>query len=199
MAIVVDALTKSTSATFQHTCSGNDGMLIVMAAFVPDNEQETVSIKYNGRNLTFDYLQGGLGLNLAVGYLVAPDVGTHDVEVSIINTPPCLCVALSLNGVKQDSPIWDFRSAVGHLVRDLPIHIHLKTNAMTIGVGVTNDVNAGLEKVQEGQVLQFDEIGNGMRAISISTIGPMDIDMPLPNRLTKDADWGIFVLGIDPS
>jgi hypothetical protein len=199
MGITIDALTKSTSATFQHVCSGDDGLLIVMAAFVPDNEQETVSMKYNGRDLVFDYLQGGLGLNLAVGYLVAPDTGSHDVEVSITGSPPCLCMAFSLNGVKQTNPVWDFRSAVGHLVKDLPIHVHLREGAMTLGLGMTNDITADIDQTYGTQVLEFNETGNEMRAIGISAIGTQEEEMLLPNKLTKSADWGIFILGIDPS
>jgi len=202
MAITVDALTKSTSATFQHTCSGSDRFLMVAVAYIPPTWQEVVSIKYDGLELSLASCMTGDKLALCVGYLVAPSAGVHDVEITMSEPATMLCKAASYNGVAQANPVWKTNNGVGDMVTDIPVNTFMKVDAMTIGVGAVNDVEAGNDKLYGGQVLVWDDsdAGEGIRMDGISIIGSEDVDsMPLPNHITKPSCWAVIIVGVLPA
>lgn len=197
MAITLDALTKSTAATFQHTCSGGDRFLFVCAATPFEADEETVSITYGGVAVdAVEVVQLGEGISLYVGHMVNPPSGTHDVVVTTIASS-VLVEAASYNGVAQVAPVYRTTTGAGLSVSEMPLHSFCKTNCLTIGIGAANNVNCEVTGVADPQTLVWNETGNGMRMEGVSIIGTVDADdFPIPNALTIPADWVMVVLGV---
>lgn len=197
MAITVDALVKSTSPTFQHTCSGDNSLLIVGVSYVPLNFGGITSITYDGINLTLYPIMVGDNLGLCVGYLINPPVGTHDVMVTAEDFTNMLCESVSFNGVKQDDAVWRIRDGVGIMVTAIPINTFARIDDVTLGIGAVNDIESGNDGLYGNQVLVWDNSGTGLRMDGISAVGTSNYDVyPLPNKLTKPSYWALILLGI---
>ena len=107
-----DTSVTGTSATFSHTVSGTNTLLLVQVCIEANGAKDTVkSVTYNGTALTpvlRDHDTSGSGRgDLEAWRLVNPALGTHNVVVTINDaTPQVLHVgALSYKGVNQASPI----------------------------------------------------------------------------------------------
>jgi len=175
---------------------------MVSVAYVPSIWQEVVSIKYDGMEMALTFCMTENKLALCTGHLVAPSVGTHDVEITLSDPAVMLCKAASYNGVKQESPVWKINSGVGNMVTDIPVDTFMKIGAMTIGVGAVNDIEAGNDALYGGQVMVWDDAdaGEGLRMDGISIIGLEDVEsMPLPNHITKPSCWAVIITGALPA
>jgi len=201
MSIALAALTKRTATILAHACSGSDRLLIVAVAWIPSTWQELSSITYNGIALT---IAGGVlvknDLALAVGYLVNPPEGEHDVVVSLTDSALVLCEAASYTGVSQSDAVWRVRDGVGDMVTSIPVNTWTKTGAITLGIGAVDDVEAENDKLYGNQVLVWNETGSTLRMDGISALGTADNDsIPLPNKLTKASDWALIIIWVNPS
>lgn len=200
MAIVLDALTKGTASTFQHTCTGSELFLAVYVTYAPTSGQEVTSIRYGGQEMSLYQVRIEDQVALCVGYLTNPATGTNDVEISMTESTDLLAKAMSYTGVSQSAAVWRIRDGVGKMVIQIPVKTFSKIGAMTLGVNAVNNVNAGNSGLYGNQVLVWDDTDSGMRANGISVIGTQDIDaMPVPNQLTQASCWAVIVLGVNPA
>lgn len=100
MAIAVDTTTTSTIVTWSHTCTGSNLVLIVGVS-TQDAGGAAAAVKYNGVAMT------GIGHTAegdsvaAMYYLINPDTGAHDIEVTIGSLNFNRGFAASYTGCKQ--------------------------------------------------------------------------------------------------
>lgn len=119
MALTLDSTSNSgilstvSSATWSHTCSGNDRILVVGTATRDVNSADGVvtGITYNSVALTkirSDVIGGVQYCRSELWYLIAPDTGAHDIVVTLTaSTEDVGCGAISLNGAVQSASAID--------------------------------------------------------------------------------------------
>jgi hypothetical protein len=98
-----------TGATWSHTCSGSDRLLVVQATVGGNGISNVItSITYNGVGLT-KVLERNCNDPNTDGYtsiwiLINPDSGAHDVVVTLAGTYDLECGSTSFTGVDQTTP-----------------------------------------------------------------------------------------------
>jgi hypothetical protein len=145
----VDAVTTSISAsssmTISHTVSGTDRLLVV--AISQGNVNSPVaSLTYGGTPLTLLGTESAGPPRIEMWYLLAPPVGTADVEVTFSGTPSDGSVVgvTNLTNVNQTTPFRPFVSNAGNGTAsvdvtsaegELVIDVIAKDNAVAPAVG----------------------------------------------------------------
>jgi hypothetical protein len=109
MAIAFDAgsyvSANDTSATFSHTTSGADRILLVMTMHGGTTTQNVTGVTFNGVALTkvADFYENSSSSCSAWWYLINPDIGTHNVVVSLSASRAIRAIAVSYTGAKQSA------------------------------------------------------------------------------------------------
>jgi hypothetical protein len=145
----VDTITTSNSAsssmTISHTVSGTDRLLVV--AISQGNANSPIaSLTYGGTPLTLLGTESAGPPRIEMWYLLAPPVGTADVEVTFSGTPSDGAVigVMSLTNVNQTTPFGPFVSNAGNGTAsvdvtsakgELVIDVIAKDNAVAPAVG----------------------------------------------------------------
>ncbi len=120
LSITVDSVsstsddTAATSITVSHTTSGTSRLMLVGVSLT-DNRSPVSSITYNGTALTRVGTEDAMSsAHIELWALVAPDVGTHDLEVNLPGGDNGAVVGvITLTGVDQSSPYGSFYSNNG--------------------------------------------------------------------------------------
>lgn len=98
-------IVQDTDLTWQHTCSGNNRLLLVS---VCTEEVETITdITFNGVSLTLEKAHTRVTGNLRteIWSLVAPDTGEHDIVVTMSGAAYITAGGVSYNNVDQTTPV----------------------------------------------------------------------------------------------
>lgn len=120
MAIAFDASTNKggstpwTSATWSHTCSGSDRILLVAAMCPPDSGSYTGnSCTYNGVSMTeinhVSVSNGTSDWHISLWYLIAPATGANNIVFN--GTFTYAFAAASYTGVNQTNPVDSFAAS----------------------------------------------------------------------------------------
>lgn len=149
----VDNFYDVSSGTFAHTVGSGSNRLLIVGVSVWHWQYAPTAITYNGDALTKMTPQPGHDGNeqtVQMWYLVNPDVGTHDIEVTFNPSPPDFAFAtvgaVSLTGVDQSTPIGTFTSATGTTeARTLNVSSEVGDLVVSTVVwgGGTNDITLG--------------------------------------------------------
>ncbi|MFZ1721290.1 MAG: hypothetical protein WAU07_02180 [Microgenomates group bacterium] len=111
-AVTYDAVTTSTSASFSHTTSGSDRVLLVYTyAFNANVDPDVTGITYNGVSMSkvtessIQYVANRY-IEVQVWQLVAPATGSNTVSITYAGTyTKTSASAISFTGVDQSTPI----------------------------------------------------------------------------------------------
>jgi hypothetical protein len=103
MAIAYDATAQGTalpgtSITFAHTCTGDDGLLLVG---VQCQDDTVTGVTYNGTAMTQLKKVASAAAETYMYGLLAPTTGAHNVVVSISASKYCRAISASYTGVLQ--------------------------------------------------------------------------------------------------
>lgn len=124
----------TTTATWSHTCSGDNRILMVFV--YGHTEDVTTGVTYNGDALTLINKVMDNYRWLYLYYLVAPDTGTHNIVVTNSTGSGILGMAASYTDVNQTSPIDN--SAIGDNATGASLTTNITTtadNAWLVGGG----------------------------------------------------------------
>jgi hypothetical protein len=116
-AVSSSSVVGGTSATWSHTCTGSNRVLVVSVAILGDSSVTVSGVTYNGVAMTSRY-QGDLSTSgvyakNSVWTLVAPATGANNIVATYsgTNTGYAGCGAVSFTGVNQTTPIRTVYSA----------------------------------------------------------------------------------------
>lgn len=202
MAIELDLISnisgKNTIFTYEHTCSGDNRVLIVNIGFFPTNGDEVLSVKYAGVDMTLvDVAQLSNSVRSELWYIVAPASGDNNVVVTLSNSIKTVITSVSYTGVAQSDTIYNHRTAVGKNVTSLPFKSFSRTGGIAIGCGSVSNINAYVPTLYGSQVESWNITANGIRTQAISALGTFDNDnITIPNVLTQPSDWCIVLVGM---
>ena len=99
------------SLTWAHTVNGSERLLVVGVSFNPGAGRNVSSVTYNGAAMTAAGNRAGSNDEIAIYYLVNPDLGTNNVVVTFnTSVTEAVAGAISLTGVDQAAPIGTFAS-----------------------------------------------------------------------------------------
>ncbi len=105
--------TADANYLWSHTCSGTDRYLVVGISMLSVAGSSVSGITYNGVALGFlgavSSVSGAVRSEL--WGVVAPDTGTHDIDVTLSAALDSIGSASSFTGVHQTSPVEGFNSA----------------------------------------------------------------------------------------
>ena len=116
MAVGIDAISSASvaavaSLTWAHTVNGSERLLVVGVSFNPGAGRNVSSVTYNGAAMTAAGNRAGSNDEIAIYYLVNPDLGTNNVVVTFnTSVTEAVAGAISLTGVDQAAPIGTFAS-----------------------------------------------------------------------------------------
>jgi hypothetical protein len=120
--------------------SGNNRVLVVIAAYYGSGNFTTVT--YGGVGMTQQSLTGDGQPQLGIWTLVAPSVGTADVQVNATSGAHIRAVAIVLNDVNQSTPFGTV--ATGTSTSDNPsVVVDTAPGDYAIGAFVINSDTAG--------------------------------------------------------
>ena len=109
--------TTGSGLTVSHTSSGDDRLMLVSVSMANPGSRTVSDISYNGTMLTFvgAHANGSNEARVEVWALVAPDLGAHDVVVTLsgANSAGTVVGVTSFTGVDQTTPLGTFASAGG--------------------------------------------------------------------------------------
>lgn len=103
---------------WSHTISGSNTLLVVGIALNSFDPRTITSVTFNGDPLTLADSEPRSDSTLALYYLVAPDSGTHTVEVQISSGleaggEAIISGSVSFNGVDQTTPVQNIATNTG--------------------------------------------------------------------------------------
>ena len=104
------------SLTVAHTTAGTNRLMLVSIATDPKGESVS-TVTYNGVDLTLvGFLESTSESRVEIWGLLAPDLGTHDVVVTLTNTKYSGLVAgvMTFTGVNQTTPLANFTTNSGN-------------------------------------------------------------------------------------
>lgn len=138
------------SLTWAHTCTGLNGLLVVVADYNSSNDTGvTMSATYNGVAMISQGIVHSGGPSVNVGFvqmwtMVGPPTGSHSVVVTATAASHgMLGGSVSLNGVNQTTPIRNFTSAGLDGGANDGTGPGLTSTSMTIASAIGNMVVAG--------------------------------------------------------
>ena len=118
--VSIDAVSEDTttdsSVTIPHTTSGTNRLMLVGVSMAPKSGYTVSAITYNGDNLSVvGTREQSDKARIEIWRLIAPDIGTHDVVVTLSNSghEGAAVGVMTFNNVDQTSPLGTFVSAVG--------------------------------------------------------------------------------------
>lgn len=202
MAIELDLISnisgKNSVFTYEHTCTGDNRVIIVNVGFFPTNGEEVVSVKYAGIDMTLiDVAQLASSVRSELWYLVAPASGDNNVVVTLSSSIKSVITSVSYTGIAQSDTIYNNRTAVGKNVTSLPFKSFSRIGGIAIGCGSVSNINAYVPTLYGSQTEAWNITANGIRTQAISAIGTFDNDsISIPNILTQLSDWCIVLVGM---
>ena len=111
MAIALDSTSTNGYAvgdviTWQHTCSGNNRVLLVGVSILSVVGASVSSITYGGQSLTLVRARASVSgaVRSELWRIIAPTTGANDVVVTLSDSLDNVCSAVSLTGAHQGSP-----------------------------------------------------------------------------------------------
>ncbi len=108
--------TSGSGLTLSHTAAGDDRLMLVTVSMAHPDGESVNNITYNGTSLFLvGTTGGGHDALVEIWGLVAPDLGTHDVVVSLTGSPSegTIVGVSTFAGVDQSTPLGTFTSATG--------------------------------------------------------------------------------------
>ena len=116
--VAVDATTTGTSGggdfSISHTTSGTDRLMLVGVSINEASNENVTSITYNGDSLTPVGIREDGDAVVEIWSLVAPDVGTYNVNVTLSGTTDGNTAGVTtFTGVDQTTPLGAFASGSG--------------------------------------------------------------------------------------
>jgi len=192
----------NSSFSYNHTCSGTNLALVIDVSYIPNENSDTVSsLTYNGSGLSFIGLaQSENQMVQEVWYMTNPDLGENAVEVNFSGSTKALINSVSYVGIKQENPVFNYRTGVGKMVNTLPIKSFSKVSGISIGIGSTDDEGSYVTSLSPSQNEEYRTIASGMGICSQSISAQLPVtlnEISVENTLTKSADWAIVIIGLD--
>ena len=183
--------------TFPHACSGENRAMFVCICYVPDQDQEVVSVTYGGVPLTRfpDVTQIRSDVYEEFWYVVAPPLGTADVSVTLSASAKTTCAAASANGIAQSSLVYFKSNGVGDMVAEIPLVCQASLGNMLLGFGACAG-SSGVP-VEAWQTLVWDVAqGDNIRSQCIASFPNFTAQINVVNRIAPAAKWSVDILGI---
>ena len=112
---VSDGTTEGLSVTIPHTTSGTNRLMLVGVSMAPKSGYTVSSITYNGDNLSVvGTRQESDKARIEIWSLIAPDIGAHDVVVTLSSSDHegAAVGVMTFTGVDQSTPLGTFTSAI---------------------------------------------------------------------------------------
>ena len=109
--------TTASSLTLAHTSSGDDRLMLVTVSMANPASRSVSGVTYNGDSLIFvgSRSNGSNEARIEIWALVAPDLGSHNVNVTLTssNSAGTVVGVTTFTGVDQSTPLGSFVSAAG--------------------------------------------------------------------------------------
>ncbi len=183
-------------AIFPHVCAGENRALVVCISIRTNILQEVQSVAYAGIPLSrVTVAQIRSDTRTEVWVLANPPQGSSNVECLLTRAGEAIYGAVSVKGVRQDTPVYFSESGVGQGVDKIPLLIDIRNGAMIIGVGTAlGDAQANVESWQTELWNQLD----GIRGQCLASFPNFTAKATVANTINKPADWSVILLGLEP-
>jgi hypothetical protein len=176
---------EATTHTWNHTCSGDDRLLVVGIAVNVNTAGHMVSsVTYDGEALTgwrSDYVDSDISAFTA--YKIAPSTGTNPVTVTLSDSRVAAMGAVSFNGVNQTTPTLSQGSNNGTGTTQLTTWTTSSDFSWLIDcVGIQADT--ALATVDSSQTSRFQEVYDAGATATSAVCGFSTKPSPLAGSLT---------------
>ncbi len=138
--------TTGSGLTLSHTSAGDDRLMLVTVSMAHPNGKSVGSITYNGTSLSLVGARGSGDARVEIWGLVAPDLGTHNVVVSLTGSPDegTVVGVSTFAGVDQTTPLGTFASASGDSASSFLNVASAEDEVVFAGITVDNGDNQNL-------------------------------------------------------
>jgi len=188
--------TQVAQSTWSHTCLGTDRLLTVQISM---EEGKTVTaLTYNGIAMTFEIADELNGTRMEVWSLVAPSVGTHDIDVTFSSASYFSGGAESWVGVDQTTPVGTTVSATGTSLAPSLVVNTLYDNSVIVD-GLSTALTPILLTPGAGQIENWHEYANtdtrqGASSYEVAGTAPDAVTMDY--TITQNTDWSLCAIEI---
>jgi hypothetical protein len=179
-----------------HTTSGTDRLMMVGVSMNLLGSETVNTVQWNGTDLTFfDAVVNGDAV-VELWYMVAPEVGNFDVDVTFTSSPDGATVGVTtFNGVDQSTPLGVFDTGTG-TGGTASANIISATGELVYAVVAVDDptdydLNTG------GQTELFDAYGAEISGGGITEAAAASV--PVSWTWSGSDDWAIGAVSIKPS
>ncbi len=180
LAVNEDTTSTGTSSggsfSVSHTTSGDDRLMLVGVSLSLDEGTEQVSsVTYNGTSLSLVGTEVNGGARVEIWSMVAPDMGTHNVDVTISGSPfGATAGVMTFTGVDQTTPLGTFASTNGEAssgsVNVSSASGELVFGAVAVASSSNYDLSPGAGQTEKWDIFQFETNGGGSTEAGAATV-----------------------------
>jgi hypothetical protein len=203
MAINFDAVSSSYAPsnllTYAHTIADELNRVLVVTVYLDAGDVDTInSITYNGDTLTYSHYAWLFNNDkMYQYYLIAPDIGTHNIVVSCSGFVTIEASSYSLYGVKQQAPE-SYADGVGSGDTIQGNVTTITDNALVVDTSALEAYE--MAQVGSGQTSRLETnnyyVGWGISTKPVATAGATGMSWTHTGDFD---DWGMLLLAWEPS
>jgi hypothetical protein len=187
--------------SWSHTVSGANTILIVGVAINQAGTESVSSVTFNGRAFTLIGTATRSGQSrVELWYQVAPDTGTHAVQVLLNTAARFVAGATSYNMVDQTTPLGAFAGANGNS-KAASVNVTSEPGDLVVDI-MGYDDSSTYETIGAGQTLQWtDTTSNGsatLNAVGASSTEGGATTVTMSWALRFKENWAIGAVSLKP-
>ena len=187
---------ENSTFTFPHLVSGDNRLLLITIMLIPNANQTVTSILFGDIELNrVQITECSQAARMEQWYLIAPEVGTKDIVITLSASAKAICTAVTVNGADQPNPFLFITNAVGEGVDNIPFTIQQATGNSNLGIGFSNSIVSST--VYPGQTELWNIVyNNEMRTQAIYGPSVNDEDINISNVLTAPASYTLQLVNL---
>ena len=181
---------------YPHAIAGADRLLVVVICYVPDQNQEIAGVTYGGvpmikygdtqiRNAVFEEFW----------YMVAPPVGSANINVELSATAKTTVASASFTGVDQADAIYFRTNGVGDNVEAIPLMLDARNGDMLFGFGACSGTSESPILSWQTSVWNVLQASN-IRSQGICSFPNFTAKVEVSNTIDPAAQWACDVVGV---
>ena len=175
---------------------GLDRLIVVAIAYKYDSEEEVVGVDYNGLALTGKFAYVGTSVAMATFYAANPDVGTHEVAITMTAQTDAIVTITTYTGIMQGGQVYFETYGVGTALTEITILVEKSIGDIVL-IHAVSDTNLSTIDVAAEQTQLWNIVnGTSFRTQGILFEPSASETIPLPNVFSAAENWGVTLLGI---